>query len=262
MPEIGETLRETRMRRRIDMTEVEAATKIRAKYLRALENEEWDLLPGPTFVKTFLRTYAEYLDLDPRLLVEEYRQRYERPSTQDLRPFKPGAAAQRRRRPPRRGPSGPALVVVLGVVVLLGVLYLIGTKWGNGDNEAPVARNTPTPTRTATPTPTRTPAKTPRKAATPKVVSLKLTARQLVYVCVVDARGKAVVNGVNLQPGASTKTLRSKSFKMNLGNANVRLSANGKTYPVQDTGIPIGYEVKPGKKPVKLSERARAALCR
>ena len=40
MPEIGETLREARMRRRIDMTEVEAATKIRAKYLRALENEE------------------------------------------------------------------------------------------------------------------------------------------------------------------------------------------------------------------------------
>ena len=66
MPEIGEMLREARMRRRIDMTEVEAATKIRAKYLRALENEEWDLLPGPTFVKTFLRTYAEYLELDPK----------------------------------------------------------------------------------------------------------------------------------------------------------------------------------------------------
>ena len=96
MAEIGETLREARMRRRIDMTEVEAATKIRAKYLRALENEEWDLLPGPTFVKTFLRTYAEYLELDPRLLVEEYRQRYERPSTQDLTPFGPGMSGQRR----------------------------------------------------------------------------------------------------------------------------------------------------------------------
>ena len=96
MPEIGETLRETRMRRRIDMTEVEAATKIRAKYLRALENEEWDLLPGPTFVKTFLRTYAEYLDLDPRLLVEEYRQRYERPTTQDLTPFGPGMGSRGR----------------------------------------------------------------------------------------------------------------------------------------------------------------------
>ena len=49
MPEIGETLREARMRRRIDMAEVESATKIRAKYLRALESEEWQLLPGPTF---------------------------------------------------------------------------------------------------------------------------------------------------------------------------------------------------------------------
>src|ERR1700759_1298707 len=103
MPEIGETLRETRMRRRIDMTEVEAATKIRAKYLRALENEDWGLLPGPTVVKTFLRTYAEYLDLDPRLLVEEYRQRYERPTTQELTPWRAGGRTQRRRR--RRVPG-------------------------------------------------------------------------------------------------------------------------------------------------------------
>src|SRR6201989_448240 len=133
MPEIGSTLRETRMRRRIDMTEVEAATKIRAKYLRALENEEWDLLPGPTFVKTFLRTYAEYLDLDPRLLVEEYRQRYERPSSQEMRPFKPGAAAQRRRRR-RRGPSGPAIIVVCGVIALLAALYGLGKLGPNDSN--------------------------------------------------------------------------------------------------------------------------------
>jgi cytoskeleton protein RodZ len=261
MPEIGETLRETRMRRRIDMTEVEAATKIRAKYLRALENEEWDLLPGPTFVKTFLRTYAEYLDLDPRMLVEEYRQRYERPSTQDLRPFKPGAAAQRRRR--RRGPSGPAIVVVMGLVVLLGALYLIGSKWGDGnDGDGGLAA---TPTATATATPTRTPKpkkKASKKKAAPKVVSLRLTATQPVYVCVVDARGRKVVNGVTLQAGASTKTLRSSRFRMNLGNANVRLRANGKSYGVADTGSPVGYEVRPGKKPTRLSNTARMALCR
>src|SRR5438477_274524 len=63
MPEIGETLREARMRAKIDVSEVEAATKIRAKYLRALENEEWGLLPGPTFVRSFLRTYPVYLCL-------------------------------------------------------------------------------------------------------------------------------------------------------------------------------------------------------
>src|SRR4029079_3941930 len=123
MPEIGETLRETRMRRRIDMTEVEAATKIRAKYLRALENEEWDLLPGPTFVKTFLRTYAEYLDLDPRLLVEEYRQRYERPSTQDLLPSRGARRGRPRQRPQR--PIGPIVVGVLGVLILLVALYAL-----------------------------------------------------------------------------------------------------------------------------------------
>ena len=64
MPEIGATLREARMRARIDVSEIEAQTKIRAKYLRALENEEWGLLPGPTFVKSFLRTYAQALGLD------------------------------------------------------------------------------------------------------------------------------------------------------------------------------------------------------
>src|ERR1700759_5272070 len=118
MPDIGETLREARMRRRIDMTEVEAATKIRAKYLRALENEEWDLLPGPTFVITFLRTYAEYLDLDARMLVEEYRQRYERPTSQDLTPFGP----RRRQRPPRRH-WGPGVAIGLGVRIPLAALH-------------------------------------------------------------------------------------------------------------------------------------------
>ena len=250
------------MRRRIDMTEVEAATKIRAKYLRALENEEWDLLPGPTFVKTFLRTYAEYLDLDARALVEEYRRRYERPSTQDLRPFKPGAAAQRRRR--RRGPSGPALVVMAGLVILLGALYLIGTKWGDGNNDdgGNVAA-TGTATATATPTPTATPRKkAKKKKAAPTVVSLRLTATQPVYVCVVDARGRTVVNGVTLQAGSSTKTLRSSRFRMNLGNSGVRMRANGKTFKPPASANPVGYEVRPGKKPTRLSETARAGLCR
>ena len=65
------------MRQKIDIAEVETATKIRAKYLRALENEEFGLLPGNTFVKTFLRTYGEYLGLDAQLLVEEYRAEHE-----------------------------------------------------------------------------------------------------------------------------------------------------------------------------------------
>ena len=140
MPEIGETLRETRMRRRIDMTEVEAATKIRAKYLRALENEEWDLLPGPTFVKTFLRTYAEYLDLDPRLLVEEYRQRFERPTTQDLTPFRPEPGRQRRRASASGARSARSWSWCSAILIVLGALYMLG-RWGDdNDDEAPNTR--------------------------------------------------------------------------------------------------------------------------
>src|SRR5438309_11724745 len=87
MPDIGETLRDARMRARIDVSEIEAQTKIRAKYLRALENEEWSLLPGPTFVKSFLRTYAHALGLDGKALVEEYRANHERPSEPSLEPI-------------------------------------------------------------------------------------------------------------------------------------------------------------------------------
>ena len=56
MFEIGNSLREARTRKGLDFPELEEGTKIRAKYLRAIENEEWEMLPGPTFVKSFLRT--------------------------------------------------------------------------------------------------------------------------------------------------------------------------------------------------------------
>src|SRR3954447_10924223 len=263
MPEIGETLRETRMRRRIDMTEVEAATKIRAKYLRALENEEWDLLPGPTFVKTFLRTYAEYLDLDPRLLVEEYRQRFERPATQDLTPFGPGMGSGGRRRQRQRRPIGPFIVIGLGVLVLLGAFYLLGVS-GPDDNEpAPNASATATPLATATPAPKGSTKKksSSKKRKAPTRVALRLAALDTVYVCVEGASGKAVVNAQTLSKGQKTKTFLSRRFRANFGSGAVRMTVNGKSYKAASTGRPIGYEMRPGKRPRKLRESVRAGLC-
>src|SRR3954454_8971815 len=141
MPAIGATLREARMRARIDISEIESETKIRAKYLRALENEEWDLLPGPTYVKSFLRTYADALGLDSKLLVEEYRLRHERLSEQEPLPISPRtarAAPDRRPGPPRFG-RGWAIAVVL--IALLGVLYLLG-RGSNSDDTDPVPAST------------------------------------------------------------------------------------------------------------------------
>ena len=261
MPEIGETLRETRMRRRIDMTEVEAATKIRAKYLRALENEEWDLLPGPTFVKTFLRTYAEYLDLDPRLLVEEYRQRYERPATQDLTPFGPGMGSQRRRRR-RRRPIGPLVVVLLGVAALLGVLWVLGS-WGDPEEEAPPNRAgaTPTATATATATPEKKSTSSRKKRAAPTRVTLRLTATDAVFVCLVDATGRQVLDGVTLERGQTTDRYRSQRFRANFGNGNIRMNVSGKSYNAAKLDRPVGYEFRPGKAPKRLTEQVRTGLC-
>jgi cytoskeleton protein RodZ len=76
MFEIGNSLRDARLRKELDFPELEQGTKIRAKYLRALEDETFDQLPGPTYVKGFLRTYADYLGLDGQLYVDEYNVRY------------------------------------------------------------------------------------------------------------------------------------------------------------------------------------------
>ncbi|MBJ7472778.1 MAG: helix-turn-helix domain-containing protein [Solirubrobacteraceae bacterium] len=77
MAEIGAALREARTRARIEIAQMETQTKIRAKYLRALENEEWELLPGPTYVKSFLKTYGDMLGLEGRQLVADYKREHE-----------------------------------------------------------------------------------------------------------------------------------------------------------------------------------------
>jgi cytoskeleton protein RodZ len=256
MPEIGETLREARMRRRIDMTEVETATKIRGKYLRALENEEWDLLPGPTFVKSFLRTYAEYLGLDARLLVEEYRQRYERPAPQDLTPFSaarrgPGRPGRRRRA--RLAAMGPLVTVAVLVVGLLAALWALGTL---GTDE-----ETPTPTtqaqRTPTPTPKPKKKRESRTPAAPREVRLRLVATGPVYVCLVNASGRQVIDEQTLETGARTDVYKSRWFRTNFGNDNVRMLVDGKSFSVAASPDPIGYELRPGRQPRRLSASAR-----
>src|SRR5690349_10524460 len=139
MPDIGTTLREARMRARIDISELEAETKIRAKYLRALENEEWDLLPGPTYVKSFLREYADALGLDGKLLVAEYKLRNEGPSDFEMQPISPRTARQRQRQRERgRATSGAMRDVLVAVVVLLviGGLILIGRVGGSDNSDS------------------------------------------------------------------------------------------------------------------------------
>jgi len=239
MPDIGASLREARMRARIDITEIEAQTKIRAKYLRALENEEWDLLPGPTYVKTFLRTYAEALGLDGRLLVEEYKLRHERLSDVELQPIAP-RGTRARERPPRRGfpRAGLVAIVLVGLVI---ALYALGRGAGNDD----AATTTRTTTAAQTTVRTTTTARTTRTtaAATPTTASLRIIPTRAVNVCLRAAGARTLVPGQTLAPGSDTATFRSSRFTMVLGNSGARLRINGKDRAAPASSGPAGYEV-------------------
>jgi cytoskeletal protein RodZ len=250
MPEIGDQLREARLRNRVDITEVEAATKIRAKYLRALENEEWDLLPGPTFVKTFLRTYADHLGLDSRVLVEEYRQRYERPAAQELTPFGTNLGGRRAR--PRRPLLAPWMAVVAGVLVLIGALYLLG-RWGD---EPPEDEQAAQPVATATPQPKKKSKAKKKAASKPTRVRLQIRATGPVSVCLESAGGTPLINNQTLDAGQSSRTFRGRRFRMSFGTGAAVMRVNGKAFAVSDDA-PIGYELRAGGKPRPLPESRR-----
>ena len=72
---IGDSLREARTRRGLSAADVQKGIRIRERYLTALEEEHWDMLPGEAYTKGFLRTYAEFLGLNGNLYIDEYNAR-------------------------------------------------------------------------------------------------------------------------------------------------------------------------------------------
>lgn len=129
---VGEVLKRARTRRKLDIGTVEQHTKIRTKYLRALENEEWETLPGPAYAKGFLRAYAQFLGLDGDALVDAYRRSVESSLGADQPQHFAEPVLERRVRPGEeaRGPwvARLSMIVALGaaVVVVLLVVGLIG----------------------------------------------------------------------------------------------------------------------------------------
>ena len=247
MADIGEVLRETRMRKRVDMSQVEASTKIRAKYLRALENEEWDMLPGPTFVKTFLRTYAEYLELDARSLVEEYKQRYERPSSGELTPFAPMRRGNRGR---RRRRLGPWVALLLVLVAVAAGLWFLGRD--AADPGGPGGPGSSPPAREGT---------TGAEGAGEGVVDLRITATRAVRVCVIDARDREVVDGRRLGRGDSTRRLTGESFRVGFDGGTASMRVGDRRYDVSARTRRVGYDLRVGEPPRRLP-RGRVPDCR
>jgi cytoskeletal protein RodZ len=247
MAPIGDTLRQARMRQKLDIADVEARTKIRAKYLRALENEEFGVLPGPSTVRSFLRTYAETLGLDPHLLVEEYRASHEVEDDTDLQPLAgappaPERSGVRERRYTGRPPGRGALAIgaVVAVIAFLIVLGLVGGDNGNKSQQA-AGRGTETGTQTASkPAPRKPQRRKPR--ANPTVATLRINPSVPTYACVDTGPGTPIVfEGILDQ----ARGFKGKRVRVNLGKSSVALRANGRPLKIESTPNPIGVDVTP-----------------
>ncbi len=126
MFEIGNSLREARVRQGLDYSQVELATKIRAKYLRALEEEQFEVLPTGTYIKGFMRSYADFLGLDGELYVDEYNSRYVAEGFDDMPQRRPRIRQE-------RTVDRKVVVLALFGIAALTALVIVAWKFGAGD---------------------------------------------------------------------------------------------------------------------------------
>ncbi len=244
------------MRAHIDVSEIEAQTKIRAKYLRALENEEWGLLPGPTFIKSFLRTYAKALGVDGKALVEEYRLHHEPLGDTTIEPIVPSA----QRKPGSARPSGSSsrgYLAVIGVVLLVIVLLIVGIVTGTGGSSSKSTNSRPSTVGAegvpaAKHTDHRATA-TPSKSA---LVALSLRVTGADYVCLIGDGGRRLIPGTTLAAGAITPTYHARRFEIALGNNAVTMYVDGTPRTVPPSSRAIGYAItrSTGRRPLAAGQ--------
>lgn len=263
MFEIGTTLREARLRRGLDILQCEAETKIRAKYLRAMEEEHFELMPTPTYVRGFLRTYAEFLNLDGQLMLDEYESRFEfeqpsieselwrsrraRPSSSRIAHGRPPAHRSRRsssgrtRRPKRRRAELRLLWLAIGGVMGVALLVWMGVG-GSGDQysavpgvstDAPVAGASPTTTATD-PLGTST-QEAPMPEPRTEIV-LSGVGDIGSWLTVTSPSGRTVVDRM-LAPGESQTFRIKESIRITPGNAaGLAVTIDGKETPLTGGG--------------------------
>jgi cytoskeleton protein RodZ len=246
--QVGEILRQARNRRKVELSEVETATRIRQRYLQAIEAEEWEALPGGVYTRGFIRTYAGFLGLDGDRLVDDYR------ASVEGTPYD-GAAPAVDAAPPHRG-SEPKpgrhrrlgwLAAATGAVLMaIAVITLLPGSDSGGVDEQPQRPEHRQRAETK-----------PREQNAPSGISLKLTASAEVWVCLLDAGGQPLVDGQILEAGAQAGPFHSGSFTVSFGNGEVAMTVDGSEAEIPPTSSPVGYSIGAGGSLVQLSEAER-----
>lgn len=220
---IGEILREAREKRGLSLSDVENETKIRSKYLAALESEDFKEIPGDAYVLGFLRNYARFLNLDSDQIVNSYKSQTKTNDTVISPPYqvesKPSPETDERLL--SGAPSkGRSLGFILAVVVVAGLIILtivIGFLRGN-TSRTPAPAN-PLQNRAAD-----------METAQPQFIKVELIATEKCWVRV-TADGVEKFAGM-LYPGMTQKYQAKDSITLRLGNAGgIQVMYNGKKLP-------------------------------
>ena len=257
MFEIGPALREARERRGLAFGDVEADTAIRTRYIRALEEEQFHVLPGATYTKGFLRAYAEYLGLDGQLFIDELNSRHHDTRAPQDQPI----ASRPRSRPhqPRQRRESNLVMIVLAAIVAVSALVLLATTFPNTPTARYPDTTTPNPgTSTPTTTAPDNGQKAHKKHASPErprlnvalVLSsstfVRATTRTATGPGAVTSKGTDLGKGLLVDPALTGSsrvefTARAPIF-LRLGNpAAVTITVNGKTIkmPARATSMSV-----------------------
>jgi cytoskeleton protein RodZ len=238
MFEIGNSLREARLRQGLDLAEIEQATKVRSRYLKALEEEQFEVLPGQTYVKGFLKAYADHLGLDGDLYVEEFNSRY---ATGEEEPI-----------PRARGSGGSwprpvhlhssAVLISLTAIGLATALVIVAWRFGATDEPdeipglPPVAEET---TKQATKTrKSRRRAKAAAPAGRVRLVVSAVGGRCWLEVHRGSEAGELLFEGT-IEQGTSTGPFTGKRLWIHVGApSSVVIKVNGKRKTLPGEGGP------------------------
>lgn len=249
MGSFGQRLQREREMRGITLEEIAASTKIGTRSLRALEEEDFDQLPGGIFNKGFVRAYAKYLGIDEEQAVADYLAAV-------------GEAEQPLPEPPEKAEAPPverkssagAWFVVLAIVALAGYF---GWRWyeeRRAQQDAALEQSIPPPVKPpAAPTQTPPPASAdtavaPSDGSTTPELEAAAAPVDGILLEIRANKDSWLQYSVDDKPGpgftilaAQTETIRAKkSVKLTIGNpAGVEVSLNGKPQP------PLGPEGKP-----------------
>jgi len=240
--EIGATLREARVRKRLTLQQVEEDTKIRTKYLQALEDDDFEALPGRAYAKGFLSSYASYLGLDPQTMIDEFNSRHG--GEED-----PLAGPSALRRPSRsRRTSGLVFFAIVAVLVL-ATIYLLGLR-GGGDEEQPPkvvpSALSPSPTTTLSPSPV-SPSPSPSNAQTE--VSIEVVGSPCYYELFVGSPDNDA-RYADTAPTGDTQVVRTKKpvyVRVGGDPASLAIRIDGKKARTSGDSSGVLYVIEEGR---------------